>query len=539
MYMQDDKLSERLAEMGIGKDQRDLVDSWMTQEDINFSNVMMSMFQDNAEYNKTNEVYRQVFGVSLRRVDKYVPLRSQALTDLSATDKDSLFSQFAHDKTSRATVTNISALKKRNSSKKNKLHIQGDISLFNSYYEEIAHFRTHALRARLALSFFRNEKTRKDITEEYGQDLYNHIMRSLTNVIADGKESGQQYSSVDSFVNAYITTSIAASNGVFLKQLISISNYAQHVPPHLLVTGLAKFMLTNPVKNVKLLWNSDYLKNRRTSTDRDVQELTNLKEYKRFQFSPSWNNFITLNVRIGDSLAIAIGGWVQQDYLKTQINPETGVMYTQEEALYVTFRASERTQQSSSLQEMSKLQTGGSVNRALTAYSTGPVQAIRQELEATRDYKDGKITFEKWARVMFIYHVWVPALYSLVSSGISGDDAEDTLRTLGIAIGLGPIGSTYAVGRAISNTARHLVGLKPYQDTGSFKRTVDYVERTAKKVITDPDELTLEDGAQAMQALFTLSGRAVPVVKAERTVENLVKGDIKGAVFATKPEKRK
>ena len=80
--------------------------------------------------------------------------------------------------------------------------------------------------------------------------------------------------------------------------------------------------MMNPVKNHREMTSLDYLKNRTGHMERDLKNFTNSEEYRRFRINPTIMNYMTMNVRIGDAGAIAIGGWVSQRALKKRINPD-------------------------------------------------------------------------------------------------------------------------------------------------------------------------------------------------------------------------
>jgi hypothetical protein len=531
MYMQDKTLDHRLNNMDITEEVRNNIDDILSDNDKVFAQSLMGFFASKEQYDKTNEVYISMFGVALPRIKNYVPLISEALRDTTEA-LERVVSQFKHDRDMRRTATSSGRLKGRSvSADKAKLHIQGDMSLFSSYVEEMSHFRNYAHKGALANAVLTDKDLVNAIKVEYGSKVYDkNIMPALKDVLADGMKERDSYTDIDKFRAALVASQVGASVTVMAKQHISVLNYWQHMPADMYMKYFLKF-IKNPRKNMEEMWATDFLKNRRSGIDRDLQSSVNSYEYEQFQLNPSYKNLMTLNVTLGDSSAIAIGGWCYKEYLKA----EKGL--TEKEAQAVVAEQSNKTQQSPDVEERSRLQRGGSIVQLLTMYSTGPIQAMRQELQAIRGYAGRRISGKQAAKTLFIYHVLVPAMYSLTASVIAGDDAEDTAKQLGLATILGPMGSAYSVGRGVSATMRGLFGLTAFQNQGPFSDTISKVIKIANKVAEgDFEDLTADDYAKSMEALLAIKGYGVPVSRVTRSAQNLIEGDVPGAVFATKPD---
>jgi hypothetical protein len=187
------------------------------------------------------------------------------------------------------------------------------------------------------------------------------------------------------------------------------------------------------------------------------------------------------------------------------------------------------------MQEQSLVHTGGSYARFFSMFSSGPVQAARKELQAIRDYASGRITLRQFSKTMLVYHILVPAMFaSLVPS--SGDEERDK-KSFTIAVGLGPFGAAYSMGELITWLANTLIGGSAYNPGGIGEDMLRDIGRVGSKMVKDEfEDLSLEDWASMSEAVLNIAGRKAPITRAVKIGENLVQGDITGAMLGSTPE---
>ena len=531
MYMQDPNLTRRLKKKhGITNEVRQTITNVLSEQDKQFA--MWQTDQYAQEYDRNNAAHMEVYGVSLPRIPNYVPIKAEAAPDtgrIGLVANTEGIPQWKQDVILRKSPETTGHLKDRALDAYNsRLVIEGDIGLFNSYQEEMSHFRNYSVPVRVAKMTV--EALEDAIVMEYGRDVYNSIQKNLEQNAADGMMLGNVIPILDTFRSAFVTSKIGMSFGVMSKQFISVVNFWQDMPMSELVVGLGSYF-KHPVRNTKALMQHDFFKNRKNMIDRDLRQLTNSNGYKRHikhLDNPTLKNIISANVRIGDTLAIAIGGHAYVRYLQKQ-----GLTY--EQAVDAMVRKADRTQQSGSTHELSAFQAGGSANRVLTMFSTGPVQAIRQELEAARGLASGRTGGAQFAKTMFIYHVLVPTAYSVSASLLGGAflrDEEEWLKDMGqeaaVAAALGPFGVAYSIGRTVTNAVRWGVGLKRYPNGGPFPDTIQDIGKVANRLTGELREgkglesLTADDYAAALEAMSILSGRGIPVQRGTRMVQGAV-----------------
>ena len=275
--------------------------------------------------------------------------------------------------------------------------------------------------------------------------------------------------------------------------------------------------------------------NRRQAIDRDLKTTSRTTEFKDFQINPSLTNFLSLPVRLSDNAAIALGGW----HLVKKFEREG---MTHAEAVDAMVRLADRTQQSATMEEQSELQRGHSLIRLATPFSTGPVQATRQELDAIRAFTAGNMPWQQFLKTMAIYHVIVPTMYAAAAEWIHGEEGDDWdgvefFKSHYATYILGPWGAAYEIGRMLTNKLNYMFGQQYFQDESMSAQLASDVAKVLKYVSEgDADELTIDDWAAFAQAIGIVGGSRVPVQRLERMAVGMIEGDIKRGVFGTNPD---
>lgn len=540
MYLQDPSLRNRLYNMGINDQVEKNINDMMNAGEGNhrkFAQWMLEQFQNDDNYNQINEVHRRLYGHDLPRLPNYVPVISEAQMNAVQQQREEteIVPRFRLDTVTRQTAESSGRLKDRNKEIYDApLVISGDIGLYMGYNHEMAHFVHMSEQLRLVNTMFKDKNLQKLIVLEYGEQLPTYIKRHFTDIQANGTNYANTVPTLDKIRSAFVTSSIGMSGGVMAKQLISIVNFWQHIPTKNYIKYMTQLVTDMPETKriMQALYQSDFMKNRQGGIERDLQQAVMSPEFKRFQLNPSWQNLATLNVKIGDNLAIAFGGVALYKEQRAK-----GMSH--DEAIFEVGRLADQTQQSRSILEQSGLQRAGSMAKWVTTYSTGPIQAVRQEALALRGWANGRVTKKQAAKTMLIYHVLVPSMYSLAASLISGDDMDETLSNLYLSWMVGPMASMYHVGRSITNGFKRVFGMRYYQNAGPVNDLVMDVARVGADLVKgDWDEVTMDELAAAIQALMVATGRGLPLQRMTRMVQNATQGDVKGAVLGTKPEEQ-
>jgi len=543
MIGKDSTLTNRLVNMGFTAEKLALVDSILTEQDKAFADWMIGFFNSDSTYGPINNTYKSIYGVDLGRRGYYVPVRAdQFVPDIdgfNSIEADSFatdlrVAQFQMDNMlrssdSRKTPTSSGRLKQRSDRvDKIPLSIMGDVSLYSSFVTEMAHFKAYAEQAQTAAAILNDKRMRRAVTIEYGGKILKNIDEQLKSVMSDGANTREQYGRIDAIRNAWVFSSVSAAGSVFCKQLISTVQYWENMPLDKFI-GYTMEGLLKP-SSLKVFLESDYLKNRVAHIDRDLQDASALKEHTAFRLNPTITNFLSLNIRLGDSLAIAIGGYSLYRYYTKDLS------MSHEDAIMEVARISETTQQSGMVQELTRIQTGGSFAKFFSVYSSAPVQAARKEIQAVRDYAAGKINEKQLAKTIFIYHIMVPGIFAGVAQLLQGGDDDDdgaAMKSMAVSIALGPFGAAYALGELITYAVSSIVGAETYAPSGMSSDLVDNMLKASKEIVGDK-EMTLDDFAKASESVLTLMGVGVPVKRFTRFGENVVDGAPVRAVLGQK-----
>ena len=540
LLWQDKTITNRLVNMHITEEVMAKVDSVLTQEDKAMAEYTKAFFNSDEVYNKVNGVHVRVYGAALNRVKDYVPLTVEGVVnEMEEFAGQLMVSQFQMDALARSSDTrrtpqSTGHIKNRTDSK-HPIVIRSLESAFSSYVSEIFHFVHFAEQAQRVAAILKDPRIRRAIEIEYDSKILGTIDEQFKNVIADGANLRNMYNTLDKFRSAWIQSKLGLAVPVFLKQNISqlqmLAEYDISVLPF--IKNYMKFF--NPAKvkgNFQELFNSEYYKNRRTSNDRDITAVISAGAFEEYSLNPTITNFFMLPVLLGDSVANSVSGWVAVECLVEQGVPR-------QTAVKRVAKIVERSMQSSHMQEQTVYQTGGTFARFMTTFSSGPIQMARKEVQAIKDYAAGKIGKSQLAKVFFINHLLVPALYGIVSDILTGseEDDRDKLIKYGIIMALGPFGSTYAISDVVMSTVSAVFGIKSYAPSTFVQDTAKDIERVTKAVVqNDFDNVELHDWAAAIEGALTFMGIGVPLKRTAYIGENLAEGDVIRAAVGMRPE---
>lgn len=296
-------------------------------------------------------------------------------------------------------------------------------------------------------------------------------VRALKNMLARLKSGTNRNPGDSSKLLDWLNNSTA--NVMFLNtrssilQLLGSVNFINTSDNNIARAALAFANLPQYWKDVKYLWNSPYLKDRRSGLMNDVAEAEiaqlmdsqkgddSINKYRRIVNWIRVNGFI--GSRVMDAVAIAFGG---ATFYRNRLNTYKKQNYTEEQAEKKTmadfYQTSEKSQQSADVSKISENQAS-KTGRALLAFMNTPFQYSRIMKKAAIDIVKGRGNLannvSKIVFYGFLQNVMFNALQNLVFAIMWSDDDDDeeakqkdskqrTLRTLngvldGIVRGMG------------------------------------------------------------------------------------------------------
>ena len=376
--------------------------------------------------------------------------------------------------------TSVGAASTKARTKNNKVIIPMDITdALASYVNDMEYFAAYAETIRDIDKLFKNEYITSAINDIHGKQVMGLITDSIKKIANKGRTEGGG----DKFFNAmntvFITSRIALSPVIMIKQLTSLFTYANDIG----YRNWVKYAAKNKMEQVKV-WkevrdNSVYLKDRKYDSILNTIEVYNETDTKGFIPHPAKNwavNFLMFNTRKGDIGAIMLGGLPNYSYYKSEFkkkNPKATEQQAIDYAIIKFEKDTKRTQQSSDLQDRDWYQKQGAIWKALNMFQTSQKQYLRKEIQAVRslskkvsqwDKNAGKGTIKENIRTFLTYHVFMPVLFQYVASGLPGLfadwDEEDETDLMRAAI-IGNLNVLFAIGDAVNMLSDYVTG-KPW-----------------------------------------------------------------------------
>ena len=296
-------------------------------------------------------------------------------------------------------------------------------------------------------------------------------VRALKNMLGRLKSGTNRDPGANSKLLDWLNKSTA--NVMFLNtrssilQLLGSVNFINTSDNNIVQAAAAFANLPQYWKDVKYLWNSPYLKDRRSGLMNDVAEAEiaqlmdsqkgddSINKYRRIVNWIRVNGFI--GSRVFDAIAIASGG---ATFYRNRLNTYKKQGYTEEQAQKKTmgdfYQTSEKSQQSADVSKISENQAS-KTGRILLSFMNTPFQYSRIMKKAAIDLAKGRGSrannISKIVFYGFLQNAMFNALQNLVFATIWSDDDDDeeakakdskqrTLRTLngildGIIRGMG------------------------------------------------------------------------------------------------------
>lgn len=436
------ELNKRLITQFIGESHpegeqllNDIMFSKLSEQDKQFAWAMIDICD--SMYEDTNEVFIRTTGLSLPRVDNYIPSKTERI----GSDLDML-----HENMLRST--NPSFIKQRKNCGRIKMEPQSPLAIILPHINKTARYIVMSEKVNFYNRIFQAPDVKAALIEVYGRKSGTKLHQILLNQLATSTYENYARSItvgknlIDTVASNYITSRIGGNLKVMFSQLTSVINYAENMPPRLWVTEFTK-AVANPKETIEFMFNNcEYLQARLAGNSQNeiISTLTN--ESDRFR---SLRNFCTANTKYGDILAIMFGGKPYVDYLI-----KNGM--TQKEAFEKFVEDTLRSQQSghnSATSAWQKKQAQNAFTRMIYAFNNTNLQYERKWVDSISNFAKGDISKKEFAKAFLIYKVFNPILFtsfltnlslSSLIMGLAGGD-DDSIGAFGADIGISVISS--------------------------------------------------------------------------------------------------
>ena len=435
----------------------------LTKEERDFADWLME--KADSYYDRLNEVYIKLYATDLPKVENYWPASSEHRETVD------ILGEYE----GQSSIP--SSLKER--SKGRVIPIpKNALEKFNKHVAEAEYITNLGLPYMEMKRIFKSRRVKAAIEQHFGNNVYRDLMDLIDTVSLREKFEFMDAvsSKIKGAINNYVLAKIAIAPSVFFKQLISVTNYTEHMDTAKWLTGFAEG-LSHPEKTWKYMMdNAPFLKARLAGGYNETVIMALAREKSDFR------KVLSGMTRYGDMMAIVYGGY---PYLKSLI--DSGDTQALEKFEFATLRS----QQSGTRSSLSKFQQGTSIAPFFVAFKNTPMQYMRKIVDAFIMKSRGEMTNGEFAKVMFNYALVQPALFAMVGfayleawRAVTGDDDEEDkeialLQNIMEQIIVNPIAGVPGVSAMMNDAVRMAEGKRPY---GIDILLIDDINRSVQKM---------------------------------------------------------
>jgi len=382
-------------------------------------------------YDGVNEVYGRLFNVNLPREDFYFPTKRK-FDDNEAPD------EFLKSTVWRGGIT-AKALKSR-SPNVHEFIIDNDFTVFEAHLEEMEYFKAMAEKIRFLNSVFssKNGNIMRDIGRRHGKFLVKSLKADLDYFASRGTQSsivGEKL--VRMITRNFAGVQLGAKLTIGAKQMASQFAFMEDVSAKDFLAGLIEFYKNMPAAYAFLNENSSFFRERGMGIDPDFQDFMKSNSLFNSGGLVTTRKWMFAAIQFGDKFAIAAGG-----YARYRAQIEAGMSH--EQAIDDFGRIAERTQQSTSPDQLTALARGNAYMRILTMFMSSHNAMARAEAEGINEWRAGRIDNKEFAKRIFIYHFFIPSIIQIIVNGGQWDN-DDQIQA-GV---LGSFGGLFMIGQVL------------------------------------------------------------------------------------------
>ena len=401
----------------------------------------------NEYYDRINEVYERVYGMSLPKLDQYVPISREG----QGIDQDEFMKSVVY----RGGVVPEN-LKSRTPSKL-RLVQQGDYSVMAMHMIEMEYFIAFKEKTLFMNNVF-NADVMNRIKDNYGESVRRTIADDLgyfsnkaiiTNLTIERD--------VVKLMRNFGFAALSLKPQIGLKQLVSLAAMNEDVKTVNFVAGIV-YMAAHPKKAIAILNKSLFFKNRGSNIDQDYQALqADMLSGKFINFLGRNPNVLKVQmalIRWGDKGAIAIGGF-------GHIHAKMKEGASEADAIKSFEKISNRTQQSTNPDQLSELQRSSGFVRILVQFMSSPNAIARAEISAINEVLKGRISKKEFTKRYITTHFVIPAMIMWIANGFSWDDEDEIAATA-----FGSLNGLFVIGDVFEEIQNAALGA-PYDALGA------------------------------------------------------------------------
>ncbi|OGN90386.1 MAG: hypothetical protein A2158_05695 [Chloroflexi bacterium RBG_13_46_14] len=373
----------------------------LTTQEKAWADYQMEFYQK--YYNDVNKVYRNIYGIDLAHNEHYSPVSREF--DAEVPEQQLVYREMAR----WATVTNGS-LKARERNLQPLKQVDANRTFIN-HIIQMEHFINWANTMKELRTVFMDKGVRTALIQYHGKDMLNQIDSYIQDFARGGVDKALNVHGLDKLRGNFAKAVLGLKPAIALQQIPTVFAYLTEMKTGNFFSGVADFW-THPIENYKwMLNNVPYIKDRYTSGfERDMKVALNSDSYKNFLNSDSITKKAYFLMTIGDKFGVLQGWWAKyQEGIKSGLGKEQAIAEAND--------ATDRTQNTSSIDTLSSWQRGGTFWKLLTMFQSQPNKYFRIIGNNVRNFQYARGSRVKAASNVLLAWVILPAIFTLIQSG--------------------------------------------------------------------------------------------------------------------------
>lgn len=299
------------------------------------------------------------------------------------------------------------------------------LNVFQNHRMIMTHFVTHGEAARELRAVFANKDVKQAIIEQLGSKQYSSLTEDIADFINGGHVQIDKAAALRGLYSAAVRSKMMINITSGIKQTLGGLTYLQDIPLKDFVAGV-NYAVAHPKEVWQTLGKTEYFQNRwRSGSNRDLRMLLD-RAGKNGQMDVLMEKADTLSsipLRLGDAGAVLFGGYAVYRYTYQQgIKRGLSEAEAKRRALLEWEMSTERTQQSSQVHMLNKMQKGSTLDRIFTTYLSN--QILMWNHYAPRFFKGDILGGARGMAAAAITSVAMTTMNQLFRKGIWVDDWE-------------------------------------------------------------------------------------------------------------------
>lgn len=435
----------------------------LSVEDKEFADWLQKDLEKN--YDELNKLYIKMYGIDMKQEENYFPRKSERrdvildLENINSYSPIQAISGMMKDRALSVKPLAVNVLQKYDENIAEYYYMIDAFEKFKDIYDVVT-----------------SKDVRVSVNKKYSKATYTELIKSLKAMSLRGMQINT--SDIDGGLNKIVSnvigSKIAVNVDVFIKQLISITNYSEKMPVGEFARNFIE-AITHPKETIEFMNNFDkeFFEARKNmglqseAVSRMKRELENMKHNNFFEekfnikglkisagFKYQWSQAMGFMVKYGDIGAIYFGGYAR---VKNLLDSGMSVEEARKQFRFETLQS----QQDSSPASLAQYQFAkNGFARMFTAFLNAPAQYMRNIFNADIQYRRKEITAEQFRKTIINYGVIQPALYVLVGNMLrdlwDGDDENSWFDGMASQILTSPLQGIPFLGNMVTQVASYI-----------------------------------------------------------------------------------